>query len=60
MAEEIDPRALDEHVLVDRAVANGDEHVIKFAEACLNRNAVVPSPAYPAAVARLLGLIVGR
>ena len=29
-----------------RAVANGDEHVIKFTEACLSRYAHDPSPAY--------------
>ncbi len=46
--------------LAERAVANGDEHVIKFTEACLNRHAIAPAPAYPAAVAHLLGVIVRR
>jgi hypothetical protein len=40
--------------LIDRAVANGDEHVIKFAEACLGRHRAAPSPAYPACVAHAL------
>jgi len=31
-------------------VANGDEHIIKFTEACLRRNTLAPSPAYCAAV----------
>jgi hypothetical protein len=61
-------RATAEHIgpdddfdtLAERAIANGDEHVIKFTEACLNRNAMAPSPAYPAAVAHLLGVIVRR
>ena len=59
MAEEIDPRALDEHVLVDRALANGDEHVIKFTEACLSRNALDPSPAYLSAIESALDILAG-
>jgi hypothetical protein len=35
--------------LVDRAVASGDEHAIKLAEACLRENAVAPSPVFLAA-----------
>jgi hypothetical protein len=31
-------------------VANGDEHVIKFTEACLCRHKIAPSPVYPAAI----------
>jgi Questin oxidase-like len=46
--------------LAARAVANGDEHVIKFTEACLGRDAVAPSPAYPAAIAHLLGIVRRR
>ncbi|HEV2335989.1 MAG TPA: questin oxidase family protein [Stellaceae bacterium] len=45
--------------LVDRALAHGDEHVIKFTEACLCRDALAPSPAYSAAVANVLEM-VGR
>ena len=37
MAEDIEPREADEDQLVDRSVAHGDEHVIKFTEACLRR-----------------------
>ncbi|HTV90441.1 MAG TPA: questin oxidase family protein [Stellaceae bacterium] len=47
----------DAESLVERAVANGDEHVIKFAEACLQRHRVSPSPAYPACVAHALGSV---
>jgi hypothetical protein len=43
--------------LADRAVANGDEHVIKFTEACLARHAVAPSPAFPACVASALSIV---
>jgi hypothetical protein len=35
MAEEIEPSDDDVEQLIDRAVANGDEHAIKFTEACL-------------------------
>jgi hypothetical protein len=46
--------------LIDRALANGDEHVIKFTEACLWRDALVPSPAYRAAVDHALGTMRRR
>lgn len=32
--------------LVDRAVSNGDEHAIKFTEACLRENAARPDPIF--------------
>ena len=35
--------------LIARAVANGDEHVIKFTEACLREYALNPAPEYLAA-----------
>ena len=47
-------------LLIDRALAHGDEHVIKFTEACLCRDALASSPAYPAAVANVLGMIGRR
>jgi Questin oxidase-like len=50
----------DNAALPERAIANGDEHVIKFTEVCLRRNAVSASPAYPAAVARLFEIMPGR
>jgi len=46
--------------LIDRALAHGDEHVIKFTEACLGRDALDSSPAYPAAVANVLSAIGRR
>jgi hypothetical protein len=45
----VDLPTADAEALVERAVANGDEHVIKFTEACLNRDAAAPSPVYLAA-----------
>jgi hypothetical protein len=32
--------------LVDRAVGNGDEHAIKFTEACLREHALLPRPVF--------------
>jgi len=60
MAEEIEPRRSGSDALIDRAIANGDEHVIKFTEACLRRDAVVPSPAYGAAANHAINTIRRR
>jgi hypothetical protein len=35
--------------IIDRAVATGDEHAIKFTEACLREHAIAPDPALLAA-----------
>lgn len=35
--------------LIDMAIAHGDEHAIKFTEACLRFDAIAPSPAYRSA-----------
>jgi hypothetical protein len=40
--------------LVDQAVQNGDEHVVKFAEACWARHKIAPSPVYLAAIRHAL------
>ena len=50
----------DETVLAMRAVANGDEHVIKVTEACLHRHRLAPSPVYLAAVERAMAMIPAR
>lgn len=39
--------------LAERAVANGDEHAIKFAEACLREYELNPAPVYLAAAANV-------
>ncbi|HVH80076.1 MAG TPA: questin oxidase family protein [Stellaceae bacterium] len=46
--------------LVDQAVANGDEHVIKFTEACLARHKIAPSPAYLAAINHAFAIVRRR
>ena len=38
--------------MIDRAVATGDEHAIKFTEACLREHALAPRPAYLQAARR--------
>jgi hypothetical protein len=43
--------------LAARAVEHGDEHAIKFTEACLREDALRPSPAYRAAVRLALELL---
>ncbi|HEY4020057.1 MAG TPA: hypothetical protein VGM75_15305 [Pseudonocardiaceae bacterium] len=48
-------RAMDTEVpgfdeLIGRAVEHGDEHVIKFTEACLREHMLRPDPRFPAAV----------
>ena len=50
MALNVEPREADTDGLVERAIAHGDEHVIKFTGACLHRHTLDPSPVYFAAV----------
>jgi hypothetical protein len=60
MAEDIAPVDADADELADRAVGHGDEHVIKFTEACLARHRIAPSPAYLAAAAHVTGMLRRR
>jgi hypothetical protein len=57
MAETVAPCEKSANELVDLAVRHGDEHVVKFTEACLRRHALGPSPAYFAAVEHARGMI---
>ena len=50
----------DPDSLIERALANGDEHVIKFTEACLYRHRLMPAAAYPAAARHVRGVIGAR
>jgi hypothetical protein len=45
----------DREDLVDRALATGDEHAIKFTEACLREYALNPKPVYLAAARAAVG-----
>jgi Questin oxidase-like len=55
----IEPPAEDAAKLIDMAIATGDEHAIKFTEACLRENALAPDSAYLAA-ARHAIKVLGR
>ena len=56
-AHEIDPPREDADTLVDMAVAHGDEHAIKFTEACLRHYALNQSPAYLAAARNAIDVL---
>lgn len=53
----IDPPGEDADTLIDMAIAHGDEHAIKFTEACLRQYARNPSPAYLAAARNALDVL---
>jgi hypothetical protein len=53
----IEPPREDPDTLIDMAVAHGDEHAIKFAEACLRFDAINPSPVYRAAIRNALAVL---
>jgi len=59
-AENVEPHDAKKELLAERAIANGDEHVIKFTEACLARYAVAASAAYFAAADHVAGMIRPR
>jgi len=59
-AHEIAPPREGRDALVDLAIANGDEHAIKFTEACLREHALNPSPAYLAAARHAIGMLAAR
>jgi len=56
-AGDVPPPRESRDALVDMAIANGDEHAIKFTEACLREHALAPSPAYLAAARRAIDLL---
>jgi len=53
----IEPPREDAETLIDMAIAHGDEHAIKFTEACLRYDAASPSPAYRAAARHALDVL---
>ncbi len=54
---DIEPSREDAGTLIERAVVHGDEHAIKFTEACLRAHARRASPVYAAAVRHALALL---
>jgi hypothetical protein len=59
-AADAEPSDADADELVERAIAHGDEHVIKFTEVCLHRHALGPSPVYFAAADHVSSIIPRR
>ncbi len=59
-ARDIEPVGESAATLVDMAIENGDEHAIKFVEACLREDALAPSPAYAAAARHASGVLVSN
>jgi hypothetical protein len=56
-AGDIESPRVDGEELVEQAVAHGDEHAIKFTEACLHHHALRGSPAYLAAARHALDVL---
>jgi hypothetical protein len=57
LAGEIAAPRESHEALVDMAISNGDEHAIKFTEACLREYELNPSPAYLAAARHVVGML---
>jgi questin oxidase-like protein len=55
--ERIEPPRESADTLIDMAIAHGDEHAIKFTEACLRYDALDPSPAFVAAARNALDML---
>jgi Questin oxidase-like len=53
-----DPPSEDRATLIDLAIANGDDHAIKFTEVCLREHALRPSPACLAAARHAIRTLV--
>jgi len=51
------PSAESRDDLIAKAVANGDEHVIKFTETCLREDAIASAPVYRAAASHALKMM---
>lgn len=54
---EIEPPRVTSEELIARAVENGDEHAIKFTEACLREYALNPKPVYLAAAKNAIEIL---
>jgi hypothetical protein len=56
----VEPPREDPEALIDLALANGDDHVIKLTEACLSEHARDPAPVYLAAVRHAIDMLAPR
>jgi hypothetical protein len=57
---ESEPPREDREALIDLALANGDDHVIKLTEACLREHAQSPSPLYLAVARHAIDMLAPR
>ena len=57
--ENIEPSELSPDELIDRSIATGDEHAIKFTEVALSEHALNPRPEYLAAASHAIGVLGG-
>lgn len=55
--DEIEPSNEPPDGLIDMAIAHGDEHAIKFTEACLRFDTLAPSPVYRAAARNAIAVL---
>jgi hypothetical protein len=58
LTHDVEPPSEDPAALIDLAIANGDDHAIKFTEACLREHALRQSPAYLAAARHAIRTLV--
>lgn len=58
-ADQVEPVRESADTLIDMAVANGDEHAIKFTETALREYELNPAPAYLAAARHAIGILEG-
>jgi hypothetical protein len=54
---DVDAPVTARDTLIDTAAAHGDEHVIKFTEACLREDGIRPSPVFAAAAHHAAGIL---
>jgi questin oxidase-like protein len=57
---DVETPAEDVQALIDRAIASGDEHAIKFTEACIREHTLKPAPVYLAAALNASDALGGR
>lgn len=56
----VDASGVPHEELIERAIANGDEHAIKMTEACLREFALKPDPAFIAAAENAIDRLIRR
>jgi hypothetical protein len=60
IGDNIAPSTIERNDLIDRAIRSGDEHAIKYMEACLSEYVLSPSPIYLRAADHAIGWLTPR